>query len=1058
MKKVMPRNLKWVPVILLFLVIVGITVADDIGILAYGDIKIKLVSENFTESPDGSFNRDVSQGAVSDNYTAVDLGGTYTPDRYDWNLSRGTGGIVKKEDGSPDNYFTYTYDTPGWYLLTVTASNSTHTGALQTISKNVYAQNPIKIEWSNFSATNLSQSKFGSPWEYVFNATYDSDGGKPDYVNYNFGDETILNNQPLQKNHTFPNELSKTYTVTLTAKNLTHDKVFSDNITKTSFKPLPSPLLSCNVTNFTTKENLVEKNGVIYVPAPYKVNFTSSSSWPYSSLYPTHSAGDWYYIWKLNGNQINSPYTKNENFFAYTITSPGTYDLEHRVCLNLTPDTIKGQVTNITTKKITVYKPIVANFTSSTVNCPTFPVIYTFKDTSTGSKIDSWYWDFGDQKNLTTTANTVTHEYSTPGSYAVNMTARNSTYGISPYKLNNVEVRGLYANFTSTPVHPIIRVDPVTLKNIPIDVDFTSTSEGAAGVTKTYLWEFETAEKSVINKLGQNAKMTYYEGGLYNVSLTVTYTSGTCKGTSNKITRQILIDEDLVADFKYNQIMGTYPYEIEFLDNSTDSPSVWLWEFYDKSGKLVPPTVTTQNTKRTYTETGSYKVNLSVERDTGDYSTVSKMIHVSENIQAKFEANKTKGVSPLVVKFTDESIPADSINKWLWNFDDGSTNATQNPEHKFTLPAGIAQKQFNVNLTVTNQSTGASNSVIKKIDVIQPLVADFTPKGKVPTDLAQGVQFYNQSTGNVTGFLWNFDDGNTSTQKNPLNKFPSYGVYNVSLTVSNTYYETANTTRNIVNITDKSSPKADFSAEPTTVNTQDSVVFTSHVQGPDIQSYYWDFGDGQTSTGTNPSHKYQYPGKYTVTLKVTNPFGDDTAIKTDYISVRGLIPSFMTVPPGWAVVNTPVTFIDTSKGSPVQWNWNFGDGTLDTPPTGITTHTYTNIGTYTVNLTVTNWQPITATTSQQITIVNKTVPQGVDFEVPEQQYSGKAPLEVQFEDTTPPQSNVVEWFWEFGDGTNSFEQAPKHKYEKPGQYSVTLTVRNDAGTNEKRRVAYVVVI
>jgi PKD repeat protein len=463
MKKVMPRNLKWVPVILLFLVIVGITVADDIGILAYGDIKIKLVSENFTESPDGSFEKDISQGAVSDNYTAVDIGGKYAPNRYDWLLSKGTGEIVKREDGSTDKNFTYKYETPGWYLIRVIASNSTDPGAQQTIIKNVYAQNPIKSEWSNFSATNLSQSKFGSPWEYVFNATYDSDGGKPDYVNYNFGDGTILNNQPLQKNHTFPNELSKTYTVTLTAKNLTHDKVFSDNITNIPFKPLPSPLISCNVTNFTTKENLVEKNGVIYVPAPYKVNFTSSSSWPYSSLYPTHSAGDWYYIWKLNGNQINSPYTKNEINKLYK-KNPGTYNLEHRVCLNLTPDTIKGQVTNITTKKITVYKPIVANFTSSTVNCPKFPVVYTFKDTSTGSKIDSWYWDFGDQKNLTTTANTVTHEYST-WILCCKYDGKNSPMGLVHIKLINVDVGGLYANFNLDASSSNYPGRSVTLKN-----------------------------------------------------------------------------------------------------------------------------------------------------------------------------------------------------------------------------------------------------------------------------------------------------------------------------------------------------------------------------------------------------------------------------------------------------------------------------------------------------------------------------------------------------------------------------------------------------------------
>jgi PKD repeat protein len=109
-------------------------------------------------------------------------------------------------------------------------------------------------------------------------------------------------------------------------------------------------------------------------------------------------------------------------------------------------------------------------------------------------------------------------------------------------------------------------------------------------------------------------------------------------------------------------------------------------------------------------------------------------------------------------------------------------------------------------------------------------------------------------------------------------------------------------------------------------------------------------------------------------------------------------------------------------------------------------------------MTATNWEPVSDSISHKLTIVNTSVPQNVDFEVPGLQYSGTAPFDVQFEDKTPAQSNVIDWFWEFGDGTNSFEQAPTHRYDKAGQYTVTLTVRNENGTNEKRRVAYVVVL
>lgn len=64
---------------------------------------------------------------------------------------------------------------------------------------------------------------------------------------------------------------------------------------------------------------------------------------------------------------------------------------------------------------------------------------------------------------------------------------------------------------------------------------------------------------------------------------------------------------------------------------------------------------------------------------------------------------------------------------------------------------------------------------------------------------------------------------------------------------------------------------------------------------------------------------------------------------------------------------------------------------------------------------------------------------------------------VLFKDTTLVQSNVSGWLWEFGDGSNSVEETPTHKYAVPGQYTVIITVRNEMGTNEARKVVLIVV-
>ncbi|KAF5078797.1 PKD domain protein [anaerobic digester metagenome] len=1041
---------------------VGITHGEQLQVESILDVNIKLVSDNFTyDSASESFIGDVSSGCNLTTFTAKYISGI-RPDKYNWILKNATTGVIIEEKTylSPVDNYTHDFCQVGSYSLFVNAS--TIDGNFRVIPVGVRAVKP------NTGYVGYSPLLFDfiepydplfNPWEYVVYYFASPDSPKVDSYRFDFGDSVIIDSTDYQVRHQYPKILGKTYHGSVTAKNNT-PMIYPDKKVKFDLTPIPPPTVDFNIYNVSSNQKITK------APVPVTIKLESVSTWPYYGInypyYPDQTYFGWNWttnIWDyfmINGysdsHDIPGPIYPD----TITYTKPGIYNITHYIADNFTdgtPGFYSNFYGNHTTKQLIVYDPIVPDFTYSVAESCAFPLIVTFKDNSKGSRIDKWLWDFDDGTTKITTVNTTEHTYHNAKTYQVNMTAYNTTYLISENYTKPVIAEGLFANFTYKP--QVIE----TAKGSPVIVQFNSTSHGVDPRT-LYEWEFEKKGQKYHN-VTRNATMSYTDQGLFNVTLTVTKQSDDkCNGAKNTTKKQIRVNEFLEIRFSYQQIFSTNSYKVQFKDESTDTPTQRMWKFYHKNNVDYDTVLNDPNPQYTYPEKGQYRVELYVANDKGTGYSVEKWITVNENLKADFDPNITKGVSPLVVKFTDQSIPQEGINKWLWDFGDGSTITTKNPEHKFTLPAGIAQKQFNVNLTVTNQSTGASNSIIKKIDVIQPLVADFTPKGKVPTDLAQGVQFYDQSTGNVTGFLWNFDDGSTNATKNPEHKFPNYGVYNVSLTVSNTYYGAGNTTRNIVNITDKSSPVIkDFSANTTTINPGSTVVFTPQVQGPDIRSYYWTFGDGQTSTLSQPSHRYELPGKYDVSLKITSDFGTDMKTKPGYIIVRGLIPSFTTVPAGFAVVNTPVTFIDTSKGVPVKWHWDFGDGTFDESDTkNSTTHRYTEAKVYSIVLTVTNWEGLIKTASLPMTIVNKTVPQDVNFDVPEQQYSGKAPLEVQFEDTTPAQYNVTSRLWEFGDGTNSFEQAPKHKYEKPGQYSVTLTVRNDAGTNEKRRVAYVVVI
>ena len=89
-------------------------------------------------------------------------------------------------------------------------------------------------------------------------------------------------------------------------------------------------------------------------------------------------------------------------------------------------------------------------------------------------------------------------------------------------------------------------------------------------------------------------------------------------------------------------------------------------------------------------------------------------------------------------------------------------------------------------------------------------------------------------------------------------------------------------------------PVADFKGDPTSSPAPLTVTFTDQSTGT-ITSWEWDFGDDGTSTVQNPTHIYNDPGLYTVSLTVTGPLGSDTEIKSDYITV---VSEYVYVEPG----------------------------------------------------------------------------------------------------------------------------------------------------------------
>jgi PKD repeat protein len=202
----------------------------------------------------------------------------------------------------------------------------------------------------------------------------------------------------------------------------------------------------------------------------------------------------------------------------------------------------------------------------------------------------------------------------------------------------------------------------------------------------------------------------------------------------------------------------------------------------------------------------------------------------------------------------------------------------------------------------------------------------------------------------------------------------------------------------------------------------------------------WDFGDGNASYEQNPSHTYQNPGTYTISLTVTAGSASSKATKkvkvygskaTSSLKIVEVLPDF-TFSPVNPEVGMSVQFKDASTGNPTSWSWDFGDGGKSTNQNP--QHQYQNSGTFNVTLTVSNG------TSSKSLIKTITVIPGL---TPGFSYSPANPEAgelIQFQDSTS--GNPSAWSWNFGDGSTSNLQNPSHLYNNAGTYTVTLQVTN----------------
>lgn len=702
---------------------------------------------------------------------------------------------------------------------------------------------------------------------------------------------------------------------------------------------------------------------------------------------------------------------------THNYTTPGTYN----VTLTVTSDS--GCVDDIT-KTVEVYSNPVADFSADTA-CAGFAT--TFADLSTagsGGNITNWAWDFDNDNNPDDVNQNPTYIFPGPGTYPVNLSITDVTGCVHDTTINISVSPQPTADFT------------YTNECYGTASTFTDLSLPNGGTIANWYWDFDN--DGIVDNTNQNPTHIYPAPGSYTVELFIE----TALGCVDSIVKTVTVHPVPVAHFGPSDVcLNT---ATQFYDSSTvltGNIINWAWDFGDGVG-----TSTQQNPSYTYANPGTYNANLTVTTDSGCTHTGTVTVTVHPNPVAAFNVNDV--CQNLAAQFTDQSnVTSGTINQWDWDFDfNGVThytdNTNQNPSNNYAAPG-----TYNIELIVTTQ-VGCSDTVQNPVTIFPMPNADYTHTDVCFTDANTFTDISNVSSGNITNWDWDFDDGNISANQHPTHTYNSDGAYNVTLTVTtdNNCKDTVTHTVNVWSL-----PVVDFSPTEVCLNTPTQFQDLTTVNIGNSVGWSWDFDDGSPNNNNqNPIHTYPTDGPFQVTLVVTTNYGCvDSATKTVIINPLPQVSFTADTLSGCSpvVVNFTDNSVINAPGNNVQWFWNFGNGMTSTQqnPSGISfdNPSNTTVANYGVSLTVTS--------DKGCVIKDSIVNMISSYPIPTAAFTyGPEPTDIYDAEITFTDKSIIgsQWLWDLGDGAMSNDQNPVHHYADSGNYYVTLYMENSYGCKD----------
>lgn len=386
--------------------------------------------------------------------------------------------------------------------------------------------------------------------------------------------------------------------------------------------------------------------------------------------------------------------------------------------------------------------------------------------------------------------------------------------------------------------------------------------------------------------------------------------------------------------------------------------------------------------------------------------------------------------------------------EYLWHFGDGASAPGPAVRHDYANSG-----RYVARLEARGSSGQVGDAAASEFEVrikAEPLAAIAAPKvaaagATVTFDGARS----QPGDAPIRNWSWRFNDGVVLTGATVRRGFDRPGRYLATLTLDDGSALPCNSASAQATVLVNAAP-VPVAGSDRRVSVGETIAFAgSQSFDPDgrIIAYRWDFGDGAIAHASDPSHAYEVPGTYTVTLSVTDDAGVENSVRsTTTTIIVNALPLAVAEAVRAAAVDEPVAFDGSASrdadGHILSWNWNFGDGSRGSGQKA--TYAFAKPGTYVVSLMVRD-NSGTRTDAAEVALTVRVNDPPIASAGPDQLVTASL---VSFDSggSLDRDGSIARYDWDFGDGTIGSGLRPTHVYAATGRYQVRLKVTDDSGT------------